>query len=637
MRLDRRTIRTSVALLLAGSAQAQTTLPEVKVTAHPVIEFVNIDTFSSTSAVVTEDQLRDQNAVDVAAALRRTPGVQISRFNPVGAFGGGEGGAVFIRGMGLSRPGSEIKTYIDGVPFYMGVWNHPLLDLLPVNGMSAITVYKSPQPQMSGNNFASINLETRRATEDGVHGDARISAGKFGTFIEQANLLGRHGNVDFALAQGHAQSNGHRPNADGDLNNLMGRVGLRLDERWSAAVSFLYVDNKARDPGDSRLPSPAIAPQYNTRANMVSASLAHKHGDWNGDLRIYRNSGEGNWLNQPAPDGDTLTDFQMSGVRWKERLSPWSGGTLLAGIDYDRVSGDVRFNRVAPAPQTTFDTPTFKLLSPYLSLSQSIAIDTRWSVVPSAGVRWYNHSEFRSKAAPHAGVSLVSERATFFVSASRGINYPSIETPLLASLISPLGTSWQQLSAEEMDHVEVGAKLIPFETTQIDLSLFNDRVKNRYIFGFPPDVPPPPQFINLGSYQMRGAELSVRQQINRDWTVFAGLTLLDPSIDNLPYTPERSLTLGVNGRLGPVRMALDAQSQSAIWSLNRARAAGATNTDRVGGFTVANLRLSYPLAALGRKGEVFVAVENLFDREYMYRSGYPMPGRWAQLGMSASF
>ena len=111
------------------------TLSPVVVMSNPIIDRVRIDPFSSTSAVVTESQLRDQNAFDLATALRRTPGVQISRYNPVGAFGGDQGGAVFIRGMGVSRPGSEIKTYIDGIPFYMGVWNHPLLDLLPVNGM----------------------------------------------------------------------------------------------------------------------------------------------------------------------------------------------------------------------------------------------------------------------------------------------------------------------------------------------------------------------------------------------------------------------------------------------------------------------------------------------------------------------
>jgi iron complex outermembrane receptor protein len=38
-----------------------------------------------------------------------------------------------------------------------------------------------------------------------------------------------------------------------------------------------------------------------------------------------------------------------------------------------------------------------------------------------------------------------------------------------------------------------------------------------------------------------------------------------------------------------------------------------------------------------KKGEVFLAVENLFDRDYEYRPGYAMPGISGQLGLSASF
>ncbi len=50
---------------------------------------------------------------------------------------------------------------------------------------------------------------------------------------------------------------------------------------------------------------------------------------------------------------------------------------------------------------------------------------------------------------------------------------------------------------------------------------------------------------DLGAYRMRGAEPAVRQQLGRDWSVFSGYTLLDPSINNLPYAPEKALTLGV--------------------------------------------------------------------------------------------
>ena len=627
----------AISCIFAGSVCAQTVnLPAVVVTANPVIEEVVVDAFSDVSAVVIADQLRDQNAVDLASALRRMPGVQISRYNSVGAFGGDQGGAVYIRGRGASRPGSEIKTYIDELPFYMGVWNHPLLDLLPVNGMQAITVYKSPQPQINGNNFASINLQTRRASEDGVDGDARLSVGSFGTLVEQTTLLGRQGDLDYTLAQGHAQSDGHRSSASGELDNLMGRAGLRLNAQWSAQASFVTVNNKARDPGDNRVAAPAPAQQFNTQGSMLSAGVSHTHGNWQGSLRVFSNEGEGDWLNQAAPDGETLTRFRMSGMRWKEKLSPWSGGTVIAGMDVDRITGDVQFNRVAPAPQARFDAPTFKVTSPYLALSQQLSINQNWTLVPSAGIRFYNHNQFDSKTAPHAGASLVSDKLTLFANVSRGINYPGLETTVLSSLIAPLGASWKNLSAEELDHAELGFKFAPSAATRIDISLFNDQVRNRYVFGFPPNVPPPPQFINLGSYLMKGSELSVRQALTQAWTLFAGLTLLDPSIDNLPYAPQKALSFGLNGQAGTVRIAFDMQHQSELLALSQSRNAGTINTQKIDGFSVANVRVAYPVPALGKKGEVFLAMENLFDRSYAYRPGYPMPGRWSQIGLSAS-
>ena len=149
-------------------------------------------------------------------------------------------------------------------------------------------------------------------------------------------------------------------------------------------------------------------------------------------------------------------------------------------------------------------------------------------------------------------------------------------------------------------------------------------------------MPPPPQFINLGSYLMKGSELSVRQALTQAWTLFAGLTLLDPSIDNLPYAPQKALSFGLNGQAGTVRIAFDMQHQSELLALSQSRNAGTINTQRIDGFSVANVRVAYPVPALGKKGEVFLAMENLFDRSYAYRPGYPMPGRWSQIGLSAS-
>lgn len=640
-------IALAVFMAFAANANADQhlVLPDISIIATPVVEEISVDAYSSTSALVTENQLRDQNAVDLASALRRTPGVQISRYNPVGAFGGDQGGAVYIRGMGVSRPGSEIKTYIDDIPFYMGVWGHPLLDLLPVNGMQSITVYKSPQPQINGNNFASINLETKRATEDGIHGDARLSGGSFGTVVEQVNLTGRTGAVDFMLAQGYAKSNGDRPNSDGELQNVMGRIGAQFNEHWRADVSVLYVDNKASDPQDARGSINPITPEYKSQATMLTASISHKYDNLSGSFKIYSNRGDGDLYDDNRPNvgwGTFLTDFDMDGLRWKEQLSPWSGGTVLAGVDLDNISGKVN----GPNTGGNVDMPNFRITSPYVALSQAFKLNDEWSLVPSAGVRFYSHNEYESKSAPHTGLSLVSDKATIFANVSRGINYPGLEGAALQTALPGglfAGTSWKQLSPEKVNHSEIGFKLTPTDSTQIDVSIFHDNVKNRYVYDMNFANFGGNTFYNTGGYHTNGAELAVKQKIGHDWVAFGGLTLLDPSIGNLPYTPKSAFTAGLNGQVGPVKLAIDAQYQSKVWALSRSRTNVVTggglssNTEQVASFTVVNARASYPLEALGKKGEVFLAVENLFDRDYEYRPGYAMPGISGQLGVSASF
>ena len=74
-----------------------------------------------------------------------------------------------------------------------------------------------------------------------------------------------------------------------------------------------------------------------------------------------------------------------------------------------------------------------------------------------------------------------------------------------------------------------------------------------------------------------------------------------------------------------------------MYVLAEERTAGASNFSKVDSFTVVNMRVGYAVPALGKVGEVFVAVENLFDRDYAYRTNYPMPGTSAQLGVKMGF
>ena len=616
----------AISMIFASNLYAQDTvdLPNINVIANPLIEETHLDSYSSTSSIVTQDQIRDRNAVDIASALRTTPGVEISRYNPVGGYGGDQGGGVYIRGLGTARPGSEIKTYIDGVPFYSGVWGHSLLDILPVNGMSSITVYKNPQPQINGNNFASINLTTKSATEDGIHGDGRLSAGSFGTIIEQASVSSKQDNINFVLSEGFMKSDGHRANADGELKNIMGRLGVDINDHWKADATFLYTDNYANDPNLIRFTATSGVPKYETNAGMLTAAISHKYDSFNGEFRAYATSGKAKWSNYY--DYLYKQEFDMNGFKFKENFIPWLGGLISGGVDFDNISG-----KSSQSANVINDMPDMRITSPYIAVNQTIAINNEWSLIPSAGVRFYEHNIYSSKTAPHAGVSVISEKATFFANASRGVNYPGQE----AAALSIPASSWRALSAIDMNHYEIGMKLNPIKGTQFDMSIFHDQINSRFVYNMFSSAS------KVDGDHTNGAELSLKQNLGDNWLGFVNYTYLDPkSSINLPYMPRSAFVLGLNGNVGLFKVAFDAHHQTKMWAktANRVVEYGAIgSTQQVDAFTVANVRVSYPLPQIGKKGEVFVAAENIFDEKYEYAPGYIMPGISGHLGVIASF
>lgn len=604
------------------------TLPEIIVTPPVIIESNRVDPFASLTTEVTSRQVDDLNAIDLSSALRRTPGVKVSRFNPVGAFGGAEGGAVFIRGTGASRPGSEIKTYVDGVPFYMGVWNHSLLDLIPIHAMDRLIVHKGPHPHSFGNNFSAINLVPLRRAYDGREVEFQLSGGSFATVVEHATVQGKSGRLDYLLSQGFARSDGHRDNADGRLLNGMARIGYRMAPGWSTDLLLLHADNSVSDPGRIDLIDSSTG-TFETRGTMATLSVRHRTDRANGRLQLYVNGGVGNWTDHPV-DPNTRSEFLLSGVRLREALTLFAQSTLIAGVDLDRIDGKVMFDG-----STGFEGDALTLVSPYVSLSSALDVTPNLKVTPSAGVRLHAHNVLSTRAAAQAGLLLdFGTRFQLRGAITQGYNYPGLDVAILNTIVPPLAmnnpASWENLNPERVDHFEVGLAYTFLERVQLDLALFADRYKDRYIFAFPPVVSSP-SFTNLGDYDVRGAEASLQYQ-QSVWGLFTGITLFEPSRSNHPYVPDASIVLGGSVQAGSWRFSADAQIQSDMHVLNTARTFGELQTSKVDEFALFNLRVSRSAPWIGSGSEVFIAVENVLDATYAYRTDYPMPGRWAQLG-----
>ena len=66
----------------------------VVVTATPITHEETVSKDGAETVTIGRTQLAALNAQDLQTALRQVPGVTISRYAPVGSYGGGQGGSV---------------------------------------------------------------------------------------------------------------------------------------------------------------------------------------------------------------------------------------------------------------------------------------------------------------------------------------------------------------------------------------------------------------------------------------------------------------------------------------------------------------------------------------------------------------
>jgi len=617
-------------------------LEPVHVVASPIIEGNQGDAFAMQKTVVSQEQMEDLNAQDLQTALRRTPGVTISRYNPVGSFGGATGGAVFIRGLGSSRPGAEIKTFVDGVPVSMSIWNHPLLDLLPIDPAQAVEVYKSPQPHLFGNAFAAVNLVPKAAPKEGYETRLEGAYGSYETVVGRGEHGGRFGSVDYYVGGAYRRSDGHRDNADGALGNAYGRVGWDLDPNWKAYAFTLWNDNYADDPGIKGAPVSQRQGRYETRLWLLSAALTNEYEKAAGSIKVYRSGGEGDWLDQPTATAgvreDLFNDFLFYGFKARERFSLWSGGEIVTGLDWDRTEGDY-VAYFTDGKKDVWDGHDFTILSPYAALSHTFGEPQGFHVTPSAGIRYQDHTDFDAQWAPHAGLIVGYKATEFHAGYARGVLYPGLDVVVFSQKVIPaLKETWKDLDPEVLDHFEIGVRHHWGSRLTVDVTAFRDEGSDRYVVVPPP--PFPPIYDNVEDYTLKGVEATATVYPTDRLALFLGATVLDADPEDLPYTPEWTLSAGVNWRfLDRWTLSVDAEHVDSMTVREQARRAGTMNTQKVDSYFLVNGKLSYrlPMPFGQADGTIYVAVENLLDEDYEYLPGYPMPGTNVMVGAKLTF
>jgi len=604
---------------------------EVTVTATPIVEGSRLEPVAGAVTSVGRQQIEDLSAQDLASALRRVPGVVISRYDTVGSYGGGDGGAVFVRGMGAGRPGAEVTTMVDGVPKFVGVWTHPLLDTLSVDLLDRVDVYKGAQPILFGNMaFAGINLIPRHRQEEGFGGRISAGYGSFDTSSFTADTEGRRGRLDYAFAASQRKSDGQRVDAGGRTQAAFGRAAVDLGGGWEASVLFDGTNGRADDPGAVGAARPGVTPRFDVSDALSILTLSRRRGSQTGFVKVSLDNGSIDWRQWDADQSQafrTLTDWRNWNAQARNAFGVGARGTLTLGLELQSYGGQSHEERPSgPTPVSDF---RFQNRAAYAAYSQTFG--DRVKVVPSAGVRYNDSRELGGNWAGQAGVAVSGGFGEAYLRWAHAFNLPGVWTAVFYQGYGR-GDEWRSLEPEQVNQLEMGFARTLADKVKVETAVFRSAVKDALWFVPPP--PAPPCFANLGDYRAQGIEVSVTAEPVRSLSLMAGWTVTRTHPDPIPFTPKITVVSGAVFARGRWRVASDAQYVDSRY-VGNLRYPGQPR--EVDGYLLVNGRVALRLTNRQHGPEAFVAGENLTDADYAFRPGYPMPGRAVLSGVSWGF
>jgi len=621
--------------------------PPVIIVGKAIVDEIVIRGNGSTITRVSAQQIKDLNAMDLPSALRRVPGVTISRYNLVGSYGGAEGGAIYIRGQGAERPGAEIQIIVDGAPRFVGVWTHPLMDLQGIDHLERIDIYKSPQPVRWGNmSLGAVNLVSRRMHREGTKTDITVSVGQENTYNMVFNHGGKFRSFDYYFGSSLKGTDGHRPQADGQVRNYWGRVGYEFNDQWDISLIASVSNNWSDDPGPVGKPVPKRA-RFVTENFSLNLTLANQNERMNGFFKLYMDDGRINW-EQWSEDTDnwfnSKTDWLNRGLRLQQNLMITDAMELTLGFDYDSYGGIFVEEHADPANTKWMPEKYFFNTAGYTSIQHAFSVGRGLTLSPSAGVRFNHHTAFDNEVAPEAGISLFGKKWNLYANYTRGFNYAGIYSVWFYNAVwNYRQEAYRDLKPEQVNHYELGLKLKPSASAILDFSIFRDRGRNRIRLIPPP--PPPPSFANVDRFEITGFEASVNWSPVKRLSLFSGLTILGKDPETLPQAPDYMLTLGGNLRfMKRFQLSVDMEAVDERYTANPRftplSQASKSQLGKTEAYTIANAKLSYYLGKFGGSSQgshLFLAVENLTGTDYEYRPGYPMPGVTAFVGLTLGY
>ncbi len=564
-------------------------------------------------SVVNRSTLEQSEATNLLPVLsQQVPSLFVTSRGMAGyGVSTGAAGGISLRGFG-ARTG-RVLVLIDGHPQYATIYGHPIADAYIASEAQQVEISRGAASVLYGSNAmgGTINIITRKATEEGNRLHARLMAGSYGTQRYSLTDSYRNGKFSGVVSGNYERTDGHRPNSDFESFSGYAKLSYDLTNEWKITGNVNISQANGNNPGTAD--RPMLEGTTDVLRGMSGLSIENKYDKTNGAMNFYYNWGN-HKINDGYFEGGTprpylfnSTDY-MGGVNLYQSVNLFKGNSITGGFDVKLYGGNA------------YRDPVTEIYADHIKLHETAAYLFAHQMISrfmfNAGIRLENHKLYGNEWVPQAGVSYkAAEQTHLKFSVSKGFRTPNMRELYMYAVAN------ENLLPEHSWSYDftVSQKLLE-NRLSMELSLYYMEGDNIVQVVAVDGVS---QNRNVGEFANKGIEFSLNYRILHNLSVNSNYSYLHM---DTPITgaPGNKFYAGATYAPGKFTISAGAQVIDKLY-LSTGEDAQTSN------YTLVDARVSYKTL---KWMSVFVKGENLLAQKYETMLGFPMPKATFMAGVS---
>ena len=592
-------------------------LNEVKVVSATKTE-VSRNQIPLTISVVDQKTLEESTETGVLSVLsEEVPGLFVTERGVTGyGISNGSAGSVSIHGVG---GGNKVLMLFDGQPMWAGIFGHSIPDSYVASDAERVEVIRGPGSLLYGTNAMGgvINVITKKAKEDGIHGRGRVMYGSYNTQKYMGSAGYKKDKFNVFASLNHDRTDGQRDNSDFYITNGYVRLGYELSDNWDVSGNAIIADFKTTNPG--RIETPVFDNWAEALRSTYSVAINNKYDKMSGSVQAFYNTGnhkinDGHRADAPPRSFLFRSDDYNMGVALFESFRLFEGNLFTAGVDAkqwgghawnDSINGNIgeiidkkvnEFAGYIVAQQTLFDKLTI-----------------------NAGVRLEHNEGYGNEWVPQGGIAYsLNNQTSFKASASKGFRSPNIRELYMYAPANP------DLKPERMNNYDISYLQSCGDKFNFEFTAFFAEGENMIATTV---IDNRPKNVNTGKFINKGFEFAATYKVTPSLNISGNYSFLETNT-KLTVAPKHKAFLKANWSIDKFTVSPSFQYIDGLYIET------VSNNDVMENYALLNCRVSYKATDCI---SLFVNGENLTDVSYQTFAGYPMPGAFVLGGFDVKF